>query len=1302
MRYLIVLCAFCLFPCLLSGQAEGKQMAFSHLTIEQGLSQNTILSIAQDSIGYLWFATQSGLNKYNGKSFKHYNKQFQNVTRPTFSRLGKVYVDKQNQLWIVSNIGELERYQPKTDDFLPVKTNFSVNNIFQDTQLNMYLGTYNDGIYKIDAATKDTLQLLKGNDSKITSYHFLEADDALYAATSNGVLKIKQDNSYQYLKVPALNATHMSSLATNASNTLWLGTYGQGLYYKTQSENTFKKLSTLGNSILPEDLNIEALLVDSKDRIWIATYGNGLYILDLKLKTIQQFKAQKNNPFAVHYNDTLCLFEDSTGNIWLGTDGAGASYFDEHLVKFNLLTNKQLPSNVNVDVIRSITTEDGNNIWLGTSGHGLTYIDLKEGNHITYTTENSEISSNRIVSLAHINNELWIGHQDSGLEIRNNDGAYQSFLEIKNLTIWSILPNIKDEVWLATENSGVILFNKNKGILKQFNTSNSKLTSNNIRAVTKGNEQTLWLGSIDNGLFKLDLATNKISKVTQVNDGIKSLYYQNEILWIGTNGTGLKRLDLATQELKAYTKTDGLPNDVVYGILPDKDNNLWLSTNYGLCKFKLHSDKSVQVENYTNLNGLQGLEFNTGAYYKDKNGVLYFGGLEGVNWFKPNQITTNTIEPQTVITGVDVFNKPVDFSNPLRLEFNRNTVTFTFSGLHFSQPERNQYKYKLVNNDKDWIEAGNNNVAHYTNLPANNYEFQVYASNYEGIWDATAATYSFTVLKPWFSTNLAKLIYALIIGFIGYTIYAYLKFRWEVKTQLQLEHAETERLKKLDEFKTKLYTNISHEIRTPLTLISGPIEQQLEKPHLLEDDKQELRLVKHNADRLLNLANQMLDLSLVESGQLQLHIIQGDLSIVLEQLVAAFQFKAKDKHINFKSNIETVIEAYFDRDIVEKVASNLLTNAIKYTPLNGEIVVDAAKQNNSLVLSVINNYDNIKRKDLSKLFQRFYQEDEATEGVGVGLALVKELVNASKGSIIANNIDADKIQFTVTLPITKEAFDVSELIDESLKPKNNSNPTRGEIRISDDSIEHPLLLIVEDEQDIRSFIKSIFSENYRLLEAQNGDIGITLAKEMVPDIIISDIMMPVKDGIALCNDLKHNALTSHIPIILLTAKVGEEHEITGLQTGADAYITKPFNSKKLQTRVTQLIDNRKQLKQHYSNEFTISPELAVTSTETEFLKRLQDVLNAHITEPDFTSERFGELLAMSRTQLHRKLKAVIGQSTSEFIRIQRLKLAVKLLKQSDINVSEIAYQVGFNSPSYFTKCFKEHYGSTPNDFLKTL
>lgn len=1281
-----------LFSFIINAQqsVNEKPFSFNSLSINDGLSQSSVISIAQDSIGYLWLATQDGLNKYNGRSFKYYDKQFEDITRPTFSRLGKIYNDKQNRLWIITNSGNLELYNSKTDDFNHISTFDDVSSIFQDNNLNTYVGTYGKGLFKIDAITKDTLQILNKKDQQRTIYDFVEASNSLIVATSGAVFSFQDNSDYKEILIDSLNNTNFSTLETDTNDNIWLGTFGQGLYYKKQNTDSFVKYP---HSELPHNLNIEDLLIDKENRLWIATYGNGAYKLNLSSDVLTNFKANKDNPFAIQYNDILCLYEDVTNIIWLGTDGAGANYYDTHLIKFNVLTNNQVPKTVNVDVVRSISTDKDDNIWIGTSGKGLTYINFKTKEHKTFTINNSPLASDRIISLLYNDNNLWIGHQGFGLNIRDFNGNYKSFPELNNYTIWQIVRENNEQSWLCTERNGIILFDINKGIIKQFNTKNSSLTTNDIKTVTNGENNELWIGSEDNGLYKLNTQLNTISNIKTINSKIKSLYYSNEILWIGTNGKGLKKYNIKTKSFENFTKADGLPNNVIYGILPDNDGNLWLSTNNGISKFTNQAEN--KFENYSNYDGLQALEFNTGAYYKDKNGNLYFGGLEGLNWFNPNQLTFNTIKPKTIITNFEIYAEDQPLEQNVAYKFNRNTVTFTFSSLHFSQPERNSYKYQLVNYDKEWIDAENSNTAHYTNLPPNDYTFKVISSNYDGVWNTTPATFSFTINKPWYATNLAKIIY-LILGLLSaFALYWYLKWRWQMKMQLQFEHEETNRLKKLDEFKTKLYTNISHEFRTPLTLISGPIDNQLAKPELSKIDKKELQLVKQNADRLVLLVDQMLDLSMIDSGQIKLKVSKGNISVLLKQIISAFQYKANQKKIKIKSNIQEIKQVWFDRDIIEKVTSNLLSNAVKYAPSESEIILDVTNQDEVLVLSIVNASNRVGKKDLSKLFQRFYQDNELSDGVGVGLALVRDLVTLSKGTIIANNIDDSMIQFTVTLPINKEAFSEEEIIEsaKSIEPKTEQKDSETLTK------DQPTLLIVEDESDIRSFIISNFKNDYQIIEANNGKSGIEKAHKHMPDLIISDVMMPIKDGIELCNELKHNEITSHIPIILLTAKVGDSNEIVGLKTGADAYVTKPFNSEKLKLRVENLIENRKQLQKHFSKDYNITPEFAITSTENDFLDRVKEVLEKHVTESDFTSEKFSEQLHISRTQLHRKLKAIFGMTTTEFIRAQRLKLSTELLKNSDATIAEIAYQVGFNSPSYFIKCFKEAYNTTPNEFI---
>ncbi|MGM5471004.1 two-component regulator propeller domain-containing protein [Flavobacteriaceae bacterium LMO-SS05] len=1279
-----------------------KQFAFKTLTINDGLSQNSVIDIAQDSIGYLWLATQDGLNKYDGKQFIHYNKQFEDITRPSFSKLGKVYIDIQNRLWIITSSGNLELYHTATDSFKPFSSIVNVSNIFQDKHLNFYIGTFDNGLYKINYSTKDTIQILEPQDAQKSIYNFKEIDNDILVSASETVFKIGSTGDYIKIEARDTPKTNFSVIEQSKDGTLWLGSYGNGLFYIDLNNQTILPFSSNG---LPADLNIEDLHIDSKNRLWIATYGNGAYLYDLSTNQLTNFKANKNNPFAIHYNDILCLFEDVTGNIWLGSDGTGASYYDQHLIKFNVLTNDQVPKSVNVDVVRSITTDNKTNLWVGTSGKGLTFIDFKADTYKTYTTSNSPLLSNRIISLSFQDDELWVGHQGFGLNIINNKNQFKSFPEIKDLTIWRIVYQSKNQSWLCTESNGIILYDKNQGTLKQYHRDNSALTTNNVKTLVKGNSNTLWVGTEHNGLFKFDTKTENFLKIKQVEDKIKSLYFSDDILWIGTNGNGLKRLNTKTETIQTFTIDDGLPNNVIYGILQDAEGNLWLSTNYGISKAKLAVDSKITFENFNNNDGLQALEFNTGAYYQDPYGTLYFGGLEGINWFQPNQISFNPIQPKTIITGFQVFAKDQSLAQNTAFNYKQNTVTFTFSSLHFSQPERNAYKYQLINHDENWVSSGNINTAHYTNLSPNDYTFRVISSNYDGVWNLTPTTFKFTIKQPWYLSHIAIFSYFLLLVIVIYNIYKYLKWRWQIKMQLQFEQTETERLKKLDDFKTKLYTNISHEFRTPLTLITGPIERQLENPDLSKEAKKELTLAHRNSNRLLNLVNQLLDLSKLESGSLKLSVKKGNLGVFLKQLSTAFEYIAEEKQLHFMYQTVVLDNVWFDVDVIEKIVTNLLNNAIKYAPINGHVIFNTQVQGGQIILTFINNGNTLKDEELPKLFQRYFQKQNSSDGVGIGLALVKELAILSHGNIIANTMNQEDIQFTVTLPIERSYFNSSEIIMEdniiSETQLHIVNTNQDDYKASINN-EKPLLLIIEDDKDIREYIVSILGDSYKTTEANNGKQGIDKALKLIPDLIICDIMMPIKDGIEVCNTLKFDERSSHIPIILLTAKVGEENEIIGLKTGADAYITKPFNSEKLKVRVEKLIQLRHQLQQRYQREFDFQLKDGLPATvEQQFIKRLHQVLEIHMSNPAFKSQDISDKMLMSRMQLHRKIKALTGLSTSEFLKSQRVKLAENLLKQTDLSISEIAYQVGFNSPSYFSSCFKDIYNCTPNEYQET-
>jgi len=1290
-----------------------KQVTFRYLDNDDGLSQNSVISIAQDSTGYLWIATRSGLDRYDGNSFKHYNKQFEATPKGRGKILGRVFVDRQDELWIVPSGNTLEKYDKEKDAFFKVKNFDSIVNLFQDKYSNLYFSHYNGDVISINAKTKDTSVVFKTKGGDLFVHDFMEVRDSIYMTTFETIYSFDIKTHHYKKLYNDLSARNHVLTKSNDGN-IWLGTLGDGLYYKTPKSNKFYPASDI-NAKLPNKLYILSLFVDKYERLWICTLRDGIFFLDLKNNTLEKLKFQKGNLYALGDNEIICLYEDSNGVIWLGTNISGLAYYDEYLSKFNVLTSNQVPNNVNVEVVFSIATDYQGNIFFGTN-YGLTIYNAKNQEFKTLTTENSPLLTNAVDALYYDNKELWIGTgnvlgKKGGLVILKENGEYEIFdqnsekkLDINYIN--KIFKDSKNQMWLATD-YGLVKFDKKTGVVGKYNYKKDDIKTQPpgyVSCIVEDDKQILWVSTYDSGIYTVDINSGEYIPKTKQFHKVKSIVFDprnKDYLWIGTNGSGLILYNIKSKMTESFSIPEGLPDNCVYGVLFDEANSMWLSTNRGLVKFAYNGKDDFEIENFSLNDGLQSLEFNTNAYYKDNNGVMYFGGLAGANWFKPEYITKNPNLPKTVLSEIVVLDKQIDTSKASTFKNDQNTIAFSFQSLNFSKPGGNSFKYRLVNYDDKWVESGNHNVARYVNLPPNTYTFEVISSNYDGLWNPNPASYTFTILKPWYLSNLAKIVYAILTLFTIYGIYLYLKWRWQMRMKLELESRETARLKKLDEFKTKLYNNISHEFRTPLTLISGPVDNQLSKPNLSTTDKNELNLIKRNSKRLLNLVNQLLDLSKLETGNLKLMVSQGNLSVLLKQLATAFEFKAKEKAIDFAYNIPEIETAWFDKDAIEKIASNLLNNAVKYAPEKGYVKFEATVNEGYITLSVINNGNTLKDEDLPKLFQRYYQNNTHSEGVGIGLSLVKELAVLSHGNVVAHTMNENDIQFVVTLPIERDYFNTSEVGETSFNLNGEDETDIDEISLTESKETKPLLLIVEDDNDIRAFVKSILKTDYKIVEAVNGQDGIEKALKHIPDIIVSDVMMPKVSGIQLCNTLKEDFKTSHIPIVLLTAKSGDHNEIEGLRTGADAYMTKPFNSEKLKIRIEKLITTRKKLQEFYSKNNALDfHNIKALKTEEQFFKKLQEAVKESIIQSDFTAETLSQLMHMSRMQLHRKLKALIGLTTSEFIRNERLKLAVGLLEKTDYTVSEIAYQTGFNSPSYFIKCFKEVYQSTPSQYLE--
>ncbi|MDP3470653.1 MAG: two-component regulator propeller domain-containing protein [Algoriphagus sp.] len=1307
------------FPLTAQNGFSQDNLSFRQLSVNDGLSQNSAISITQDQDGFLWIATQEGLNRYDGRDFVIFNKKFLDITESNRLLLGKVTADSKNRIWIIPESSVPELLDREKNAFFPIDGITSANTMVEDLAGKIWFGTLSGQLYSWNDHVNKAEMIWSDPNKEIVHLSIYDKENLILTFSDETVLWNKESGTFVKLWKPEVG-TILTVSKIDTTKRFWFGTLNRGLWTSESPTAPTVSLNTYLNIRYEpgQEAMILDLLPDSKNRLWAATYGNGIKQINLEQKTLNIFSYTKQNPRSIHYNDILSIFEDYTGTLWFGSDGAGLSFYDSYLEKFNFFHNQEVPENINIDVIRAIYVDEFENVWLGTSGKGLTRYNPKSKTWKTFvqnTGNPNSLASNRVMSLlGDHNGKLWIGYQDEGLSIFDlKTERFQHFNSESSIvqpgsTVWKIFQDSQGKFWLCTRNDGLILFDPKKGAMRQFihdPQDSGSIPDNNIRTMLEDPSGQYWIGTENHGIAKLNLNSGTFERHIHEegkpnpisSNGIKSLHLDKNILWIGTNGGGLNRMDLKTGENQVLNVESGLSNNVVYSILEDQKRNLWLSSNKGITKigFRGGFGNQFEITNYSNYDGLA-TEFNTGAYFKDEDGTLYFGSLDGFYWFNPEDISMNEIPPKIAITDLFAFDQKVKPEPNLQLKHNQNTLTFNMASLVFSSPGKNQFEYMLENHDENWVSNGYNHQARYTNLAPGNYRFLVKASNYDGIWAEKPVSLEFTILSPWYFGTVAKVTYVLLLALLILWIYQYLKWKWHIQFSLRMKDRETQTLKEIDDFKTQLFTNISHEFRTPLTLISGPIDRvmsQTENPVI----KSQLNLVKMNSQRLLTLVDQLLEVSKIKSGKNQITIRKGNLGLLLQSIVANFFYQASERGLRLATNLPLMTEVWFDSDKVEKIVKNLVQNAIKYAKKDSEIQLNCFISKGNFHLNIRNeSMESYNKEDLSQLFQIIQKSNGNKKGFGLGLSLVKEMIQLYHGEISVSFKESRWFDISVMLPVDKYAFHPDEVIDE--ESEEWELPTLP-IAEGEEQVKLPIVLIVEDNTKVREFIARELSLYFQTLEAENGKEGLFMALKKIPDLIISDVMMPEMDGFELCRKIKNNELTSHIPIILLTAKADEESHLEGIQAGADDFFLKPFKTNQLLSRIKKLIELRAQLRIRYSGRSTVSPkDIAITSTDERFLEKIQEIVDRDLSDSNFTVDEFSKKLGMSRMQLHRKLTALTGLSTTAYMRDQRLRLALPRLEKSGDSISEIAYSVGFSSPSYFIKTFKETYGKTPSEY----
>ncbi len=1369
-------------------------LRFEHLTSDDGLSQNTIATIYQDRQGFLWIGTKDGLNRYDGEHFKIFTNAAFDSTSLADNSVNDVHEDQARRLWIATARGGLNYFDRAAEKFFRYqhdphnRNSLSENHItkiFAENEHTLWVGTLRGGLNQLVLQATSIQQSV----SNITRYQhdpndlrslnsnnvkavFVDHERLLWVATDFGLNRLDLKTAttarpafkhYTDIlndpKNPVDNAVWAIFADTNRR--LWVQTsFGLSLYDRARDtfinfpydpahpfakyevgfgmcEGSSHQLWAAAQSVVaildpqtgayrflkhdpanPHSLNHNALQSIYRDRsgvIWVGTSGKGLSKFAATTQRFQAFDKSTEKRYGYAGASVRTLYEDRRGTIWIGAYGG---FY--RLPRATMRSERFMQSYFGNAMIRAVHEDREGTLWFA-SVNGLTAYDPKRGGLTQYRHGPPNVGGN------------------------SNTNSITAILVTRGGEFWTAMPGALSRFDPASGRFEHHVYDST--FARNYHGDPAPAC---LREDHAGN---LWVSS-ERGLVRFDrthaafrVYKNEPDDPASLNSNLVRAFLfdpqaPQKIMWVATAGGGLNRFDLTTETFSAITEKDGLPNNVVYSVLDDRDGNLWLSTNKGLAKLVLRRSADSlpalkQFRSYTIDDGLQSNEFNSGAFFKSASGEMFFGGINGFNKFLPEAIRDNPHAPPIALTAFQLFNRAVSHKTPasrlqknigyteeLTLAYRDNVFSFEFVALDFTAPERNQYAYKMENFDGDWVPAGTKRSVTYTNLNPGEYVFRAKGANSDGVWNEHGASIKITITPPWWKTWWAYMLYALFTGVLLYGLRRYELNRLGLKNQVRLEHMEAEKLKELDHLKSRFFANISHEFRTPLTLILGPLHDALAK---ISDGAlaQQLQTAQRNGQRLLRLINQLLDLSKLDAGAMELKAGRANIIAFLKGIFFSFESLAAQKQLTlqFQSDYED-LEVYFEAEKLEQVFYNLISNALKFTPAeaHGKITVTVARSQISLLkklppntecvqITIEDNGIGIAAERLPHVFDRFYQADNThtreQEGTGIGLALAKEMVELHYGEIAARSEAELGTTFTVTLPLGRAHLGDARIEDRGLKIEARESRIEdrasGEVQQTTNkeqrTTDQELILLVEDNADMQAYIREHLSEDYHVQEAANGVEGVAQALAEIPDLIISDLMMPRMDGNALCKKLKTDERTSHIPIILLTAKASRESKIEGLETGADDYLTKPFDAQELRVRVRNLIAQRRQLRERYTRELILKPsEIAVTPLDEKFLHRVKAAVEKHLGEEEFSVEDLAREAGMSRVQLHRKLKALTNQAASDFILSMRLQRAADLLKQNAGTIAEIAYMTGFNTPNYFAKCFRKQFGCTPSEW----
>lgn len=1351
-----------------NGQFVADNIA-KHYNLADGLSQAVVNSISQDNQSFLWLATEDGLNRFDGYDFKVFKVEKGVKNSLSGNYIASLLHDKEGALWVSSRVG-LHKFDPRSETFQLYAHNFNVSGtsslndvsyISEGSQKNLWVTWYANGFASFDKESKVFTPYNRSNLPSLSSSQTLCIHDdkhgMLWVGTQYGglnVFSLKNGKVSEKIETisnaPEIPDQNIRCLTEDQHKNIWIGT-SRGLVVYLRNSN--RMLNFNANREI-SGKNIVSLLADSDDNLWIGTQGDGLFRLDLR-----QIETRRPDDFAFVKIDNLgefdfssktvqSLFQDNSGNIWVGIFGEGLymiGHQQQKFIKFKKYINKG--SSLVAASVGGMCKDPEGNLWIGTYGSGIYVKSITGRADKTFLAEDrpGAIKDNTVLSaLCDSKGNLWFGTYAHG--VFKYDKKSDKFTPVRYhgaersgaQDVRVLFEDSSGNLWVGTNRGGLCKIDETNNTYYNPAHFSGILRDGDVRAITQDAKGNLWLGFYGDGLCRYDFSTNVLTRMFQKRQDkagyidsriVHALAYDDQDrIWFGMTDDGLFLYDLKSQNLTNFSEENGLANNTVFAIALF-GNTCWASTNSGISKVET---PSMAITNYGTDDGLHSGQYNSGSVLSNpRAGYVCFGNANGITAFFPREIDDEVEWPEVNITGLQLFNKPVSIRDSLdgqpllkesmttakeiTLPYDQAVITLEFAAMNYLYPEKNIYAYKLEGLDANWNYVKQQRSATYRYLKPARYIFKVKASNSNQSWGEEYRSLSIIITPPFWRTTTAYALYAVFLFASSFIIYRITRKQVSLRKRLKIEKAERKHERRMAMEKLTFFTEISHEFRTPLTLILGPIEEMLSKEEKQSDNERKLRMVHRNANKLLGLINKLIDYRKIESGNVVLRVQEADVVQFVESVFDTFKDLAARKNIEytFQSEVPS-LDLWFDKEKLEMVLTNILSNSFKYIGEGKRIAVSVALQVTKryplgrAVIKIEDDGIGIPKRHLGSIFEWFYKgETSGSMNSGIGLSLARKLTLLHKGDIYVESTLGKGSAFSVKIPIGKEHFKSDEVtFIQPQEAEKDGVTIAGEV--DDESLAKrrvPTLLIIEDDDEIRLFLHEYFEGKYKIFEATNGDEGIQLANVHHPDLIISDIMMPGKNGIDVCKVLKSNMRTSHIPVILLTAKASRMDQKEGIDTGADAYMTKPFSPDILSSTIENLLQSRKQLMKFYRQLFVEDQQANTTGTlkttpDEKFLQTIFEQLKTNLDKPDFNVGELAETLNMSRSLVYKKIKMLTGLSPTEYIRSLRMQEAAKLLRSKTYKVFEVVYMVGFSDLKYFRESFTKEFGVTPSEFMR--